>query len=130
MGSEPRRSERLALTRVEAEQPVRPQFTVRAEIHQNPAVEMEVQDEVDHDAIEMRKVPPAVEQVPRFMLGMDAQDELDHDMLPELEVEQVPCFALDMDVQDELDHDMLPELEVEQVPLALTHDARVEDYEP
>jgi len=163
-----------------------------------------VQDEVDQDAIEMREVPPAVEQVPRLALNMDARDELDHDMLPELELERVPHFALNMEaqdeyltcnvcdqvfhsphllhqhqvkhrhwgcsecwgmfetamerdyhtenqcpgrwtelelermpryaldvnIQDELDHDMLPELEVEQVPLALTHDAKVEDYEP
>ena len=74
MGSEPRRSGRLVLTQVEAEQPVPHQFTIRAEVHHNPALEVDVQDEVDHDAIEMREVPPAVEQVPRLALNMDSRN--------------------------------------------------------
>ena len=48
----------------------------------------------------------------------------------EFQLGRMPRYEFDANLQDEVDHDMLPELEVEQVPLALTHDAKVEDYEP
>jgi hypothetical protein len=131
MGASDRQSRILTLPRSGEVQADPPRFTVHAEVHR-PEVEWHgVQDEADHEAVDMQEQLALghdyepIDMQEQLALGHDVRDEMYHEPIDM----QEPAPALVHDVQDELDYYMPREVGLERTPFALMQEHQGQEIE-
>jgi hypothetical protein len=154
MRADDRQSRTLTLPRSGEVQADPPRFTVHAEVHRpeveghgvqdeadHEAVDMqeqlalghEVQDEFDHEAVDMQEPAPALAHEPQLALRHDVRDEVDHESIdmqePAPALVHEPQLALRHDVQDELDYYVPREVGLERTPFELMQEQRGQEVE-